>query len=394
MRRLACFLTFAATLAASGCGTKFDLPTETPDPAPVPTDQSYAMLATWQGMDGIQDVLLTQGTGSQLFMLFNRGGTGGPETPRGDVALYTFTRPTPIGPPYFSPPTGLFNPMALAATRDRLFVLDQGDTCLARYDDRYNTCAAEDTTGGRPGHGNPIRNLNAFWRVREYTISGGDTISTFTDTTFAQVYGVTADDQGFVYVSGIAVVLDTLQTDVRIRTRKFVSRVYRYARGARYPGVFPPDVNMPGATWHRDTSWVIFDGTGNSSVSDPRGIAWTRTGPASILVADRGNNKAKLISALTIGAGTVRVDGSETGSNFDGPSDVAVDLAGFLYIVDRNNRRVLRYDGQGNYVQIVNVEPNSDGQALLDPVSVGVDDSLAYVADRGRGQVLRFKRRP
>ena len=48
------------------------------------------------------------------------------------MQLYRFTRPEAIGPPYFRPPTGLFNPVALAATKDWLFVLDQGDTCLAR----------------------------------------------------------------------------------------------------------------------------------------------------------------------------------------------------------------------------------------------------------------------
>ena len=395
MRRLAGFgalvLLALATAFAAGCGADFPLPTETPVVAAVPSDGSYSMLATWPNMNGIQDVVVTQGAGSQLFLVFNHGGTGGPSIPRGEVALYSFTRPAAIGPPFFNPPRGLFNPIALATTRDRMFVLDQGDTCLARFDPAYNTCAAE---GGSGAHGNPIQDLSAYWRVREYSITGGDTLTTFTDTTFAQVQGIAADDLGRVYVSGVAAVLDTSPVNPNIRTRRFVSRVFRYLRGPRYPGVVPADPFMPGANWHRDSTWAIFDGTGASSVSDPRGIVWTGVGPPSIFVADRSNNQVKLVSAQQIETGFLRIDGSETGSNFDSPEGVAVDLSGYLYVVDRLNRRVLRFDPAGNYIQAVNVEPNADGLPLLDPVAVGVDDSVAYVADRGRNEIIRFKRRP
>src|SRR5262249_24972720 len=175
--------------------------------------------------------------------------------------------------------------------------------------------------------------------------------------------GVAADDYGNVYVSGIAVVLDTLTTDQRIRTRKFVSRIYRYARGPRYVGVVPNDVLMPGANWHRDTSWVVLDGTGTSSVQDPRGLQWSPTRGGARLVADPASNKAKLIGTAARDVGLVKMDGSETptGTNFNGPENVAIDDSGDLYIVDRLNQRVLRYDGYGNFVVQINTEPNADG---------------------------------
>jgi sugar lactone lactonase YvrE len=244
---------------------------------------------------------------------------------------------------------------------------------------------------GRP---NIIYDYTATWRVREYSISGGDTVSTFTDTTFAIVNGITADDFGRVYISGTAVVLDTNTVDQRIRTRTYISRIYRYERGQRYPGV--NDKYMPGANWHRDTTWNVLNGTGTSSVSDPRGLRWTPTRGGAVLVADRANNKVKLIATFVAGLGISRMDGSETptGTSFNSPEGVAVDESGYLYVVDRLNQRVLRYDTNGNYVQDVNVEKNEDNLPLLDPVAVGVDDSLAYVADLGRGQVIRFKRRP
>ena len=82
-----------------------------------------------------------------------------------------------------------------------------------------------------------------------------------------------------------------------------------------------------------------------------------------------------------------------TGANLNHPESVTADLAGFFYMVDRDNRRVLRYDISGEFTQRVDVEPNADGLSLLDPISIAVDDSLAYVADLGRNQIIRYRRR-
>ena len=114
---------------------------------------------------------------------------------------------------------------------------------------------------------------------------------------------------------------------------------------------------------------------------------------SSDLIADRGNNQAKGVSTAEVGGSIVRVDGQATGANLNHPEAIAADLAGFFYIVDRDNRRVLRYSQTGEYIQRVDVEVNADGLPLLDPVGIAVDDSLAYVADRGRAQILRYRRR-
>ena len=75
-RMLVIALAAVALAAAGGCGGKFDLPTENRVGREIPADQSYQMVATWSGMTGVQDILLTQGAGTQLFVLFNQGGTG------------------------------------------------------------------------------------------------------------------------------------------------------------------------------------------------------------------------------------------------------------------------------------------------------------------------------
>src|SRR5262249_34110641 len=129
MRRVLALLLLSLLAAIPlGCGGSFELPTEHPVQV-VPSDQSYAMLQTGKGLDGVQDLLITQGQGNQLFVLFNHGGSQGPGVPRGEVKYYAKTNPTPIGSPLFNPLLRLFNPVAMAAGTNKLFVLDQGDSC-------------------------------------------------------------------------------------------------------------------------------------------------------------------------------------------------------------------------------------------------------------------------
>jgi hypothetical protein len=399
MRRvLACLVLVLLAGVPLGCGGTFELPTEQPKSV-VPTDQSYAMLSTWKGMNGVQDLLITQGQGNQLFVLFNDGVANLPTDPivsHGDVKLFPLTNPNPIGPPYFEPMRTLFKPIAIAAGRNRMFVLDQGDSCKAKYDVRRSTCEADPDTTHATGHPfrSQIHDYLATWRVREYNLGGGDTLSTFTDTTVARPYGIAVDEAGRVYVSCLAVFLDSLQTNKNIRTRKFVSRVYRYVSGQRYPGVL--DENMVGtSSWFRDSTWKVLDGSGLSSISDARGIFIPHVGVDPIYVADRGNNAAKAISSVIDVLPILKVDGQETGASFNHPEAIAVDLAGFFYVVDRDNKRVLRYSSvPATFVQRVDADPNSDGLPLADPIGIAVDDSLAYVGDRGRGQIIRYKRRP
>jgi hypothetical protein len=62
--------------------------------------------------------------------------------------------------------------------------------------------------------------------------------------------------------------------------------------------------------------------------------------------------------------------------------------------VDAGNQRVVRFDGDGGYVQTVNVENDAFGRTLVSPVTVAADDSLVFVGDPALGEVIRYKRRP
>jgi hypothetical protein len=361
-----------AALPAAGCGAAYKLPNEVAQGRDIPSDKSYQMIATWTGMQGVSDILLlSQGTGSQLFVLFNTGGTG--PGARGSVAAYPISRPTPIAGIDF--PT-LFNPMALCAGANRLFVLDQGDTTLSRS----------------PSDGT-VTDLSLYWRVREYGLLGGDTLETFTDTTMAFVRGIAADVNGDVYVAGTAIINVPDQKDARIRTRTFQYHIYRYSRGPRYPGVVPPDHNMPGANWHRDSTFVVEEGSGIGTVQNPFGLFWGQAGGRALYAVDAGKNWIQKLSDQQSSTGFFFLDGAQSGATFNAPEDVSVDARGYLYIADTGNRRVLRYSPDGTFVQKVNVELDADRDSLHVPVTVAADDSLAYVGDRQLGKIIRYKRR-
>jgi hypothetical protein len=399
MRRALALLVLAALAGAlAGCGGRFSLPTENTVRV-IPGDGSYQMVATWTGMDGIRDILLTPGSGTQLFLLFNHGGVG--TAPRGEVLSYARLKATgdqtPIAGIAFAT---LFNPVALCAGGDgagaevnRVFVLDQGDSTLARVNPL--TGIYGDTTGIATGlvgkwRLGDVSDFTMTWRVREYGLVGGDTISTFTDTTIAFVHGVASDAQGRVYVAGPAIVW--VQDEVtRAYTRAFFWRVSRYARGLRYPGVY--DYKMPGVTrWHLDSTWVVREGSGVGRVQDPRGIFWGAYGGGAVYTADYGKNWVQKLSDAVSNTGYFALD---MGDNLSllGPEDVTADPQGFIFVADVGNQRVLRYDAGGAYVQKVNIENDAFGRQLLSPITVAADDSLVFVGDAAASTVIRYKRR-
>lgn len=365
-----------------GCGTPFQLPTETPGGRLLPSDNSYQMVATWSSMNGINDILLTQGPGTQLFLLFKHDGIG--TASRGEVYAFALKARPPVPAPLPGIEfRGLFVPTAMCAGNDQVFVLDQGDTALAR-----------DPVTGR------VADLSTYWRVRQYGLLGGDTVvtavrggGTFTDTGMAYVQGIAADDQGRVYVSGSAIVLIPDPQDPRIRTRTFQFRIFRYLPVA--PGSVPQDPYMPGTNrWVRDQSFIVEEGSGVGTLFDPRGIYWSGSGPAgrTLLAADFGKNWGQALSDLVSSTGVFKMDaGADTSLN--GPTDIAADLSGFIYVCDTGNDRVLRFDPYGEYVQKINVELDSDGMPLVEPIAVAADDSLVYVADRFTNKVVRYQRR-
>ena len=396
-RRRVAVLAGAAVLAAAafsaGCGAKFELPTEQKNAVVIPSDGSYQMLATWSNMQGIQDLLLTHGSGSQLFLLFQLPGEG--TSPRGGVIETARSAPRPIRTDGFQ---GLFNPTALAAGGEaagqrpnRIFVLDQGDTCLARQNPITFRC---DTTG-RFNLG--ITHPEYYWKVREYDLTGTASYGTFSDTTLAFVWGIAADDRGNVYVSGKAIIYLPNPFDPRLQERVFQDRIYRYHRGALPGGQRDRNI-LSDSLWHRDPDFAVLPGTGLGTVVEPRGMDWSPTSGPALFVADFGKNWVQKMADgnENLGQSSYYRDGDlENAPELSNPTDVVVDADGFFYAVDQGNQRVTRYsDTDRTFVQIVNVENNASGLPILRPVAVAADGDLVYIADRDRNEVIRYRRRP
>jgi len=338
-------------LVLPGCGGSFELPEETPG-GTIPQAGSYAYQGRLKGLGSPTDVLLTLGTGSSLFVV-------------GDSSyVRQYPRFFQLGgntPPIGTSFTGFLKPTKICQGPAVLFVLDFGDTLLAQTD-----------TSKGPG----------FLR---YGLTGGTPTLVRRDTSIADARGIAADPAGNVYISCIAreFIRDDPQ-DPRRRTFKFVSRVYRYLAAEGFA---------------RDPSFYVADGQGLGIVFEP-GDIFVRPRGSEVLylyVADTGKDLVQRLRVEDDNNGeslpSLPIDGSDSGTPIILPPDTGADDQGFIYVVDRGNRRVLRYDELGQYQQKVNIELDLDSDSLHVPIAVSADDSLVYVADNLTGKVSSYKKR-
>jgi hypothetical protein len=339
----------ALALGAAGCGNKFSLPTETPGGV-IPEKGSYAYTGSVRGLPHLTDVLLTRGTGSTLYVVFDSANVRAfPRFFRGDGST----------PPLSYAFSGHFKPIRICQAPGKLYVLDAGDTTLAQSD-----------TSKAPG-------------FLIYGLTGGAPTFAYKDTTLASVSGIASDPAGNVYVAGVGkeFIRDDPQ-DSRRRTYKFVSRVYRYLAAQGFA---------------RDAQFFVDDGQGIGTISNPGDIfVDPLLGDNYLYIADTGKDVAQRMLVQNNNGDplpSILVDGAQTGTPMVAPADFVADELGFMYAVDTGNRRVLRFDSGGEFIQKVNIEFDLDADSLHVPVAASVDDSLVYVADYQTGKVSSFKRR-
>jgi DNA-binding beta-propeller fold protein YncE len=88
----------------------------------------------------------------------------------------------------------------------------------------------------------------------------------------------------------------------------------------------------------------------------------------------------------------VRAWGSQGSADgqFDGPSSVAVDSQGNVYVVDSGNARVQKFDSTGNFLLKWGSYGKTSGQ-FRTPAGIAVDASGdVYVADSGNRRIQKF----
>jgi hypothetical protein len=74
---------------------------------------------------------------------------------------------------------------------------------------------------------------------------------------------------------------------------------------------------------------------------------------------------------------------------FDHPNDVAVDRAGFVYVVERTSRRIQKFTADGQFVVNWGSWGSGEGQ-FGEPYAAASADGFVYVADAYRDCVLKF----
>jgi DNA-binding beta-propeller fold protein YncE len=125
-------------------------------------------------------------------------------------------------------------------------------------------------------------------------------------------------------------------------------------------------------------------------------MQWAAAQGPALFFADRGNDQVQKFGDPAGGASSYKLDFGGSGPDsmmLSQPVDVAVDSAGYLYMVDAGNSRVLRYDPDGRFVQRVDWNVGEVLVPLTGPVAVAADNRQVYIANRGAAEVLRYRRR-
>lgn len=140
------------------------------------------------------------------------------------------------------------------------------------------------------------------------------------------------------------------------------------------------------------TGTVVAGGPGK--LNQPAGIAMDAA--RNLYVVDSGNNRVvKFVGGdeIVIGGGNGPGSGP---SQLDGPQGIAVDSAGNVYVADTNNHRVQVFEagrpGDAFGVPVAGGQGAGSGPDQLNsPVDVKIDaDSMLYVSDRGNNRIQKW----
>ena len=159
--------------------------------------------------------------------------------------------------------------------------------------------------------------------------------------------------------------------------------------GTQRVQVFRPDGSLTGISWGSV-------GTGNGQFNRPTAVAASNNG--EIYVSDRDNHRVQkfdsagnFVTALGTGA-----PGPAPGQLF-GPHGVAVDPDGNVWVADRSNSRMQRFAADGTILESFNTfsvpSPGPTGANTFGPVGVDVDpQGDLYVIDtQTSSRVLRLR---
>jgi DNA-binding beta-propeller fold protein YncE len=192
----------------------------------------------------------------------------------------------------------------------------------------------------------------------------------------------------------------------------------RYVEAGRFPGEYDGNVffRQPTAVLPLDDGsvWVVAYGSNEIVRIDVNGLILERKrGPLSgfdrpydmaaspdgsrfylseyrggrVSVLDGQGNWLSYIGSKGLGDG-----------NLVGPQNLAVDEDGYLYVVDYGNRRICKFDPEGNFIlsfgaPLAGGDPGSPAfPGLLSPTGIASRDGLVYAADSVARRIFVFDR--
>jgi len=134
------------------------------------------------------------------------------------------------------------------------------------------------------------------------------------------------------------------------------------------------------------------EGAEPGAFMEPWGVA---VGPdGEVYVADTWNHRIQVFDGegrYLRGWGVFgTTDASGPGTLLYGPRDVAVDAEGHVYVTDTGNKRVIRYDREGNVLRVVGGDGGEAGR-FREPVGLALaPDGTLYVADTWNRRIQAF----
>ena len=157
------------------------------------------------------------------------------------------------------------------------------------------------------------------------------------------------------------------------------------------------------STFAGSGSAAFADGAATSaSFNNPSGLALDTSG--TVYVADYSNNRIRKISPAGVvstfaGSGSAAfADGTGTSASFNGPSGLALDTRGNVYVADQGNNRIRMVSPSGVVSTLAgggktvgtygDSVPCIDGVSFYEPSGVALDDAgNVYVADQSNHRI-------